>query len=745
MFLELDIGYRTALGDGTMVSPSPCHMATQQLYYAQRGDILRLEEEGYMFVVAVYTIERNDKWVYTYDYQPESNWASYTGNVTPEAYGIGEFVFREDCWFRANVKKTDAEPMTETDRDIKDRLLFLEGGRKEYVPNPCFLEEVDNIVQRVRQAAKPFVQSGEICEGNTWKEEIGRMPEDRIVLALLADSHYTVNGTWEDTAYTLKAVSERISLDALIHLGDLTDGLLPGKESARLVRLVMEDLQSMEVPVCITIGNHDTNYFHRNPERFTLQQQIDLYGISSFTSDTPYYYMDCKNSIRFIFLYSFDYRRPVRYGYDEEQLFWLEKTLAETPDGYKVLVFSHEAPLAELDYWSFYVWNGERLLELLEQYNALEHRQILAFFHGHIHGDYVYQECSFPIVSVGCAKCECVKEIKPPYIITPDRRLGERSQELWDTVVIHPNQETIQMIRFGAGGDRMLDCRKRISRWMERRMNKRQQNAQATQNSFPAIWAHRGVSGHAPENTLPAFELARRMELDGVELDVQLSRDGEVVVIHDETIDRTSDGTGMVVDYTLAELKQFQFAADFPEYGRVTIPTLREVLGIFQSTGMTVNIELKNSVIFYEGLEEKLLELVREYGMEEQVCYSSFNHYSLMKLKRHEPKARIGFLFGEQLLELPEYAKRFGADALHPGMPVIKLPNWVQESHEQGVRVHVWTVNTEEDILKAVEEGVDSIITNYPEKCLKLRYGRTADSTKRSFLKDNICTENADI
>ena len=110
------------------------------------------------------------------------------------------------------------------------------------------------------------------------------------------------------------------------------------------------------------------------------------------------------------------------------------------------------------------------------------------------------------------------------------------------------------------------------------------------------VWAHRGASAYAPENTLEAFLLAAEQGADGVELDVQLTKDGEMVVVHDEEIDRVSDGSGFVKDYTLAELKNLNFNKTHLEYQNVKIPTLREVYEALKPTGMTINVELKTGI-----------------------------------------------------------------------------------------------------------------------------------------------------
>lgn len=132
------------------------------------------------------------------------------------------------------------------------------------------------------------------------------------------------------------------------------------------------------------------------------------------------------------------------------------------------------------------------------------------------------------------------------------------------------------------------------------------------------VWAHRGASGYAPENTLEAFQKAVEMGADGVELDVQLTKDGELVVIHDETVDRTSDGSGWVKDFTYARISRFNFNRTHPEgYERAMIPTLEEVYELLKPTGLTINVELKTGVVFYPEIEARVLDLTARMGLEE--------------------------------------------------------------------------------------------------------------------------------
>ena len=234
------------------------------------------------------------------------------------------------------------------------------------------------------------------------------------------------------------------------------------------------------------------------------------------------------------------------------------------------------------------------------------------------------------------------------------------------------------------------------------------------------IYAHRGASGDAPENTLEAFELAVRQGAAGVELDVHLSRDGELVVAHDETVDRVSDGHGRLCDMTVCELKRLRFNRTHPEYAHATLPTLREVFELLRPTGLAVNVELKNSCIDYPGLERRCVELAAELDMTDRVLYSSFNHYSLLRVKALDAALPVGLLYEGTMVEPWRYAKALGADALHPHFTQLQAPNVTADAHAQGVRVNVWTPNAQEDIRFALEAGADIVITNYPERALAL-------------------------
>ena len=223
------------------------------------------------------------------------------------------------------------------------------------------------------------------------------------------------------------------------------------------------------------------------------------------------------------------------------------------------------------------------------------------------------------------------------------------------------------------------------------------------------VWAHRGASAYAPENTLEAFLLAAEQGADGVELDVQLTKDGEMVVVHDEEIDRVSDGSGFVKDYTLAELKTLNFNKTHPEYQDVKIPTLREVYEALKPTGMTINVELKTGIFWYKDLEKKVLELTKEMEMEDRVIYSSFNHYSIAKILELDPKASTGILYADVIYDVVNYAKKIGTEALHPATFHVQMADFLQQYVESDLAVHGWTVNDKAEIERLMEAGVDCI------------------------------------
>lgn len=234
------------------------------------------------------------------------------------------------------------------------------------------------------------------------------------------------------------------------------------------------------------------------------------------------------------------------------------------------------------------------------------------------------------------------------------------------------------------------------------------------------VWAHRGASAYAPENTLEAFEMAIKQEADGIELDVQLTKDKKLVVIHDETIDRTCDGSGYVKEFTLEELKQFHCNKLFPEYNDAVIPELWEILMLLKPTSLTVNIELKTGIFRYKGIEEKVLNEVKTAGMEDRVIYSSFHHPSIVKIKKLNHDAVTGLLYSDGWINVTGYARLIGADALHPPVYQFRNNKLIKDSRKRKLPLHVWTVNDESMMEYLAEQQVAAIITNNPDIARKI-------------------------
>ncbi|WP_054956421.1 glycerophosphodiester phosphodiesterase [Paenibacillus dakarensis] len=228
-------------------------------------------------------------------------------------------------------------------------------------------------------------------------------------------------------------------------------------------------------------------------------------------------------------------------------------------------------------------------------------------------------------------------------------------------------------------------------------------------------FAHRGASAVCPENTMAAFRKALEFGATGIETDVQMTKDGKLVLIHDEILKRTTDGQGFVKDHTWEELQQLDAGSWFHEQFRgERIPSLEQLLHLTKDQGTIINIELKNGIIQYAELEERVIAAVRSFGMEERVVISSFNHYSLVKCKSLAPEIRTGLLYMEGLYRPWEYAKTALADALHANKYAV-LPEWVEEAKANGIVYHPFTVNDPEEMKKLIAANVAGIITDHPD------------------------------
>lgn len=239
------------------------------------------------------------------------------------------------------------------------------------------------------------------------------------------------------------------------------------------------------------------------------------------------------------------------------------------------------------------------------------------------------------------------------------------------------------------------------------------------------IWAHRGASSQAPENTLAAFDLAIRQGADGIELDVQRTADGILVVAHDEDCLRVTGQPGEIVKMSLEELRRLDFAAGQPQYGRQPLPTLAEVFDLVRPSGLTINIEMKNGIVLYPGLEDQVIKQAVEWEMQDRIQLSSFNHYSLVEALRLIREMKLGIpcgpLYDCGIVEPWLYAARLGFTAIHPHFANLRIPGLTASCHAAGIALNAWTIDHPEHIAMAIKLGIDAIITNVPEQAHLIR------------------------
>jgi glycerophosphoryl diester phosphodiesterase len=232
------------------------------------------------------------------------------------------------------------------------------------------------------------------------------------------------------------------------------------------------------------------------------------------------------------------------------------------------------------------------------------------------------------------------------------------------------------------------------------------------------VYAHRGASGYAPENTMAAFKKAVELGSHGIECDVQMTKDGRLVVCHDETVDRTTDGKGFIKDMTFEQLRELDAGKWFDERFRgERIPELKELLELVKESGLILNIELKSGIVRYPGMEKRVIEEVSAYGLLSKVIISSFNHYSLKECRDIEPSVKTGALYMEGLYEPWNYLEHLGCKCAHP-LYLAMDPEISEGLKARGFVINVFTVNDERVVKGLVEMGVDGIITNYPDKIL---------------------------
>ncbi|CAN5202349.1 glycerophosphodiester phosphodiesterase [soil metagenome] len=257
---------------------------------------------------------------------------------------------------------------------------------------------------------------------------------------------------------------------------------------------------------------------------------------------------------------------------------------------------------------------------------------------------------------------------------------------------------------------------------------------------LPQVVAHRGGRVWAPENTLAAFRKSVDLGADGIELDIHRCKTGELIVIHDEEVDRTTDGTGFVKDMTLSQLRGLSAGAKWApasqlrklstgityssEFKKEKLPLLTEVFDLVKGK-LVINIEIKNAPIDYPGIEDDLIVLLKKYPYPDKIMVSSFDHDVIHRFHEKAPKYKCAILSDCILSDIGSYAKAVGADNWNPGFGDFRA-DAAQRAHAAGLKVNVWTVNSPAEWKSALAMPVDGMITDDPEGLKKFLHSASA-------------------
>jgi glycerophosphoryl diester phosphodiesterase len=242
------------------------------------------------------------------------------------------------------------------------------------------------------------------------------------------------------------------------------------------------------------------------------------------------------------------------------------------------------------------------------------------------------------------------------------------------------------------------------------------------ENKKPLIIAHRGASAYAPENTMAAFQKAVDLSADGIKFDVKCSKDGEMVIIHDQSLERTTNGRGKVIETDLKDLRNLDAGSFYSsEFTGEKIPLLSEVLEEF-SKKLVINIELTNYSSINDGLARKAANLVKRMRSEENLIFSSFHPYNLIITRRIMPNVSVallalpgvsGWIFRSNMM------RWISPEIIHPFFNDVDK-RFIEKQHQKNRKVNVWTVNTESQIIKLLKDNVDGLITDDPSLARRL-------------------------
>ncbi|MCG3084207.1 glycerophosphodiester phosphodiesterase [Anoxybacillus sp. LAT_35] len=235
------------------------------------------------------------------------------------------------------------------------------------------------------------------------------------------------------------------------------------------------------------------------------------------------------------------------------------------------------------------------------------------------------------------------------------------------------------------------------------------------------IYAHRGFSGEYPENTMISFQRAYELGVDGIELDIQMTKDGELVVIHDECIERTTDGIGYVKDFSFRQLRQLDAGSWFhPRFAGERIPALAEVLDWLsdQERAIILNIELKNGIINYDRMEEKLLTLLHSYrSWRHHIVCSSFSIGSLYRIHQLDPHVNKAMLVEGSQCDVLDFAYAINVKEIHGDWNFLMSQKGEEASKK--VEICVYTVNDKFLLNELINRDVKAVMTDFPNHMIK--------------------------
>ena len=234
------------------------------------------------------------------------------------------------------------------------------------------------------------------------------------------------------------------------------------------------------------------------------------------------------------------------------------------------------------------------------------------------------------------------------------------------------------------------------------------------------VLAHRGFLGNYPENTMLAFRKAIEAGADGIELDIHESRDGQLVIIHDENLIRTTGTDALVSDLTLSELTKTRASRTKDDAFDTPIPSFEEFCEFASNGSFITNVEIKTNNQWYQDIERKAIDMVRAYGLQDRIIFSSFNWISVLRARELAPEIPCGFLYADNKhMHLAPQTKDAGIQFMHPDFALLD-DAIVAECRQNGIGLNVWTINEENQMRQLIDWDVNAAITNYPDMCLRL-------------------------